>query len=142
VLLKEIPTWIPVVAARLCDPAGRILLQEALPGKRHAGMWELPGGKVDPGETPRSALVREVHEELGLSLAQEHLQPSAFVDDEGEPGHPELVLILYTCTVWRGLPEGRDGQVWGWFDADQARGLPLAPLDRRLLDTLDFAAPA
>ena len=79
--MEEIPTFVPVVAALIRDGEGRILLQQALPGKRHAGLWELPGGKVDRGETPRGALVREIDEELGITLEAEALLPAGFTDD-------------------------------------------------------------
>lgn len=128
------PTFIPVVAALIRDAAGRMLLQRALPGKRHAGMWELPGGKVDSGETPRAALVREIREELGIALSEEALAPAGFADEPGGEGAPALVLFLYTCARFEGQPAGLEGQEWGWFDDAQARALSLAPMDRTLLD--------
>jgi 8-oxo-dGTP diphosphatase len=134
--MEENPTFVPVVAALIRDHRGRVLLQQALPGKRHTGQWEFPGGKVDAGETPRTALVREIAEELGIALALEALQPAVFADDAGATGDPALVLFLYSCSAWSGTPAALEGQAWDWFTLEQAHGLTLAPLDRVLLDCL------
>ncbi len=134
--MQGIPTYVSVVAAAIRDPSGRILLQQALPGKRHEGLWELPGGKVDPGETPRAALAREIGEELGLDLAQDAMKPAGFAEDPGGEGAPALVLFLYSCGSWTGDPAGLEDQEWGWFTRDEALAMPLAPMDRMLLDGL------
>ena len=80
--------------------------EQALPGKRHAGLWEVPGGKVDPGETPRAALVREIGEELGLVLDPAALAPAGFVDEPALAGRNPIVLMLYSCWVWGGTDFG------------------------------------
>jgi 8-oxo-dGTP diphosphatase len=134
--VAEIPTWLAVVAAAIRDEAGRLLLQQALPGKRHAGHWEFPGGKVEDGENPRLALVREVQEELALSLDPAAMRPVAFADEPGADGHPAIVLFLYDCRVWSGTPEPLEGQAFGWFSPASAHELPLAAMDRALLDAL------
>jgi 8-oxo-dGTP diphosphatase len=134
--VAEIPTWLAVVAAAIRDEAGRLLLQQALPGKRHAGHWEFPGGKVEEGENPRLALVREVHEELALSLDPAAMRPVAFADEPGADGHPAIVLFLYDCPAWSGTPEPLEGQAFGWFSPSSAHELPLAAMDRALLDAL------
>ena len=131
--MENFPTLVPVVAGLIRDNSGRILLQRALPGKRHAGLWEVPGGKVDSGETARAALVREISEELGLSLDPAALAPVGFVDEPAADGRVPVVLMLYSCAGWSGTPEGLDGQEWGWFGLAEALDLPLAPLDRALL---------
>ena len=123
------PTWIAVVAAALEGPAG-LLLQRVIAGKRHAGLWEFPGGKVEPAEAPRAALSRELDEELALEVAPEAWQPAGFAE---ETGPVPIVLFLYTARVALARPQGRDGQAWGWFAPDAAARLPLAPLDRALL---------
>ena len=130
-----------MVAALIRDDSGHLLLQRALTGKRHAGLWELPGGKVEPGETPRAALVCEIKEELGIVLAEGALAPAGFADEAGAEGSPAIVLFLYTCSPWAGTPEGRDGQQWGWFTAHEAVALALAPMDRALLERLPPAMP-
>ena len=129
-----------MVAALIRDGEGRVLLQRALPGKRHAGLWEFPGGKVDPGETPRAALAREIAEELGIALGEEGMAPAGFADERGGEGAPALVLFLYTCDAWSGEPAALDGQEWGWFAPVDLAALPLAPMDRTLADRL-FQAP-
>ncbi|OYW44118.1 MAG: hypothetical protein B7Z33_13340 [Sphingomonadales bacterium 12-68-11] len=121
-----------VVAAGIRDPAGRFLLQKALPGKAHAGQWEFPGGKVDAGETPRAALIREINEELGLALDPEALEPAGFADESRSGASPPIVLIFYSCVRWEGEPEARESQDWGWFAPKAVSDLPLAPLDRLL----------
>lgn len=123
----------PVAAAAIRDTAGRLLLQQCPPRKRHAGLWEFPGGKVENGETPRFALCREVHEELGIELSEEALEPAGFAEEPPAEGRPALVLFLYTCLIWSGEPEGREGQHWGWFTPGEAALLPLPPMDRALL---------
>jgi 8-oxo-dGTP diphosphatase len=134
--LEKKPTFVPVVAAAIRDPAGRLLLQQGLPHKRHAGLWEFPGGKVENGETPRLALCREVIEELGIELAEESLVPSGFAEEAGVGGRLPLVLFLYTCLQWRGEPEAREGQGWGWFTPEEAAALPMPAMDRALLESL------
>lgn len=140
--MEEIPTFVPVVAAVIRDAQGRILLQQALPGKRHAGQWELPGGKVESGETPRAALVREIDEELGMAVDPAAFVPSGFAEEPAESGRPAVVLFLYTCDRWTGVPEPRDGQRWGWFGEAELSALPLAAMDRALLERLGVVGPA
>jgi len=130
------PTFLPVVAVAILDGTGRLLLQQCPPHKRHAGLWEFPGGKVENGETPRFALRREVAEELAVELVEEALEPAGFAEEEAAPGRPALVLFLYTCLRWRGEPEAREGQRWGWFTPEEAVRLPLPPMDRALLARL------
>ncbi|MXP41339.1 NUDIX domain-containing protein [Altererythrobacter soli] len=125
-----------VVAAAIRDSEGRVLLQERLPGKHHAGLWEFPGGKVEPSENPRFALRREVEEELGVGLDEEAMAPAGFADREAGGGEPAIVLFLYECPGWEGDPEGREGQRWGWFTWAEAAALPLPPMDRTLLESL------
>ena len=127
------PTWLLVVAALIRDDAGRILMQQALPRKPHAGQWEFPGGKVETEENPRFALRREVFEELALSLDERLMSPAGFADDAGHDGAPAIVLFLYECARWTGEPQSREGQAWGWFTAEEAAALPMATMDRTLL---------
>jgi 8-oxo-dGTP diphosphatase len=134
--MENVPTLVPVVAAAIRDPKGRLLLQQCLPHKRHAGLWEFPGGKAEIGEIPRLALCREIDEELGLTLDPECLEPSGFADEAPSGGRPGLVLLLYTCRSWTGEPAAREGQNWAWFTPDEALALDLPPMDRRLLESL------
>jgi 8-oxo-dGTP diphosphatase len=134
--LARNPTWIAVVAAAIRDGEGRVLLQERLPGKRHAGLWEFPGGKVETTENPRFALRREVEEELGLRLSEREMMPAGFAEDGADEGCVAIVLFLYECPGWQGEPEGREGQRWGWFTGAEAAALDLPPSDRALLGRL------
>ncbi len=133
--MANYPTWTPVVALALTDSEGRLLLQQRPPGKHHAGLWEFPGGKVETHENPRFALAREISEELGLTIDAADLLPGLVADDMGER---TIVLFLYTAAKWRGNPQGREGQEWGWFAQPEAAALPLAPLDRDLLTRLSL----
>jgi 8-oxo-dGTP diphosphatase len=139
--VDDFSTFLPVVAAAIRDAGGRMLFQQCPAGKRHAGQWEFPGGKVDPGETPRFALVREISEELGVELDPAALEPVGFSEEEPEPGGPRIVLLLYTCSVWRGEPQGCEGQRWNWFTTEEAAQLPLPPMDRALLASLCRHSP-
>lgn len=125
-----------VVAAVIRDRAGRLLLQQALPGKPHGGLWEFPGGKVESDENPRLALCREVAEELGLVLDAAAMAPAGFADGMGEGAAPAIVLFLYDCPTWKGEPQSREGQAWSWFTPDEAAALPLPPIDLALLEGL------
>ena len=131
--MTNIPTWTPVVALALTDAGGRLLLQQRPLGKHHGGLWEFPGGKVETVENPRFALVREIAEELGLTIDPADLSPALITDEAGDR---VIVLFLYTASKWSGDPEGREGQEWGWFTRAEAEALPLAPLDRDLLARL------
>jgi len=131
--LANKPTYTPVVAALIVDDRGRLLLQLRPPGKRHAGLWEFPGGKVEASESPRFALCREVREELGLELEAATLEPAGFAEEAPQDGHPGIVLLLYRCARWHGAPQSLDGQRWGWFTPAEARALPMPRMDRLLL---------
>jgi 8-oxo-dGTP diphosphatase len=134
--LARNPTSILVVAAVIRDSAGRLLLQQALPGKPHAGQWEFPGGKVESHENPRLALRREIAEELALTLDESAMAPAGFADQAAVGEAPGVVLILYDCPLWRGEPRSCEGQAWGWFTLAEAALLPLPPMDRFLLEGL------
>jgi 8-oxo-dGTP diphosphatase len=132
--MERLPTWLAVVAAAIRDRQGRVLLQQALAGKRHAGQWEFPGGKVENEENPRLALVREVREELDLVLDPLAMRPLGFADEPVADDRPAIVLFLYDCPCWEGEPQALDGQAFGWFTLAGARALGLAPMDRALLE--------
>lgn len=121
----------PVVALALVDGGGRLLLQQRPEGKHHAGLWEFPGGKVDAGETPREALAREIAEELGIVVEPADCCAMLLAEEARDDRSP-VVLMLYSATRWRGSPDGREGQKWGWFTRNEALSLALAPMDREL----------
>lgn len=121
------------MALALFDTEGRLLLQQRPSGKHHGGAWEFPGGKVENGEFPRLALVREIAEELALTIDPDKLECSYFAEEAGEP---HIVLFLYTAQHGGDEPVSLDGQDWGWFSIGEARELPLAPMDRQLLEQI------
>ena len=123
--MQDFPTATPVVAAVLIDAMDRALLHRRPAGKRHAGLWEFPGGKVEPGESHESALIREIAEELAIAIAPTDL---AFAMESRDARDPH-VLFLYTCRRWRGEPRCLEGGAVGWFTPEEARRLPLPPLD-------------
>ena len=126
-----------VTAVALIDSDGRILIAQRPPGKSLAGLWEFPGGKVDPGETPEAALVRELREELGIEVEEACLGPFTFASHSYETFH--LLMPLYLCRVWQGTPEGREGQVVKWVRANQLADHPMPPADKPLVAMLrDF----
>ncbi len=134
--MEKNPTSILVVAALLRDGEGRLLLQQALPNKRHAGMWELPGGKVESDENPRFALSREIDEELGLAVVEGEMKPAGFADHPADDQGSGVVLILYDCLSWQGEPQSREGQLWGWFTTTEATRLAMPAIDLVLLEGL------
>ena len=123
--LTDIPTIVPVVAVAMIDELGRVLLQKRRRGRAHEGLWEFPGGKVEPGESLESALVREIEEELATRLDSNSLAPLGFA---AEPGQP-FVVLLYTCRRWSGVIRCLDAEEVGWFDGCALGDLPLVPLD-------------
>ena len=131
----------PVVAAALIDPTGRVLVQQRPPGKQMAGLWEFPGGKIEPGETPEAALVRELHEELGIAVAERDLAPLTFASET--LGDRHLLLLLYVCRVWRHDPVALDAVALSWALPADLRALAMPPADAPFIAALEvFSRPA
>ena len=129
------PPFLLVVAAALVDRDGRVLLQERSPGRSMVGLWEFPGGKVEPGETPAQALIRELREELGIDVEAACLAPAVFAS---EPlGERHLLLLLHVCRKWRGDPRPLDAAGLRWVRPVQMHGLPMPPADRPLIGLLE-----
>ena len=128
-------TTLTVVAAALVDVEGRVLLQQRSEGRQMAGLWEFPGGKVEPGERPEEALVRELREELGIEIASENLDPAAFAS--AELGERHLLLLLYICRTWQGEPEALDAAMLKWVRPNEMPALPMPPADEPLIAPLD-----
>lgn len=124
-----------VVAAALIDGAGRVCLQQRPRHKQHGGLWEFPGGKVEPGEHPANALCREIAEELGAGLVAADLEPCGFAASE------TVVILLYACRQWQGEPQCLEGEALAWFAPSEIRALPMPPLDYPLADQLAQVLP-
>lgn len=121
-----------VVAAALIDGDGRVLVQQRAAHRSMPGLWEFPGGKVEPGETPEQALARELVEELGIE--SDPAIPLAFAS---EPlGERHLILLLYAVREWVGEPRALDASALRWVTIDEMRGLPMPPADVPLVETI------
>ena len=123
-----------VVAVALVDPDGRVLLARRPPGKALAGLWEFPGGKVDPGERPEAALIRELREELGIETDEACLAPFTFASHAYETFH--LLMPLYVCRVWKGTIVAREGQELAWVRPVKMADYPMPPADKPLVAML------
>jgi 8-oxo-dGTP diphosphatase len=117
-----------VVAAALTDPVGRILLQLRRKSSEHGGLWEFPGGKIEPDEHPQSALVREIAEELGLIVSESALVPLGFAASDAAAARP-IILLLYRCNAWTGEPECLDAEAIAWVEPQDFASLAMPPLD-------------
>jgi 8-oxo-dGTP diphosphatase len=122
-----------VVAAALIDADGCVLVARRPPGKQHAGLWEFPGGKVEPGEMPQAALVRELREELGIDVDPALLVPVAFSES---PGDRHLVLLLYRCRSWHGHALAIDAAEIRWVAPTELAQFAMPPADRPLAEAL------
>lgn len=131
----EAVTLLPVVAAALLDGKGRVLLQRRPPGKQMADLWEFPGGKIDPGERPEAALVRELAEELGIVVDQEGCVPLTFAS--APLGERHLVLLLYVIRDWQGDPQALEATELAWVTPAAMRDLPMPPADVPLVAMLE-----
>lgn len=123
-----------VSAVALIDRDSRVLLAQRPEGKSMAGLWEFPGGKVEPGETPEAALVRELHEELGIETWTSCLAPLTFASHTYEEFH--LLMPLFACRKWDGIPQSREGQALTWAKANELRQFPMPPADIPLIPIL------
>jgi 8-oxo-dGTP diphosphatase len=123
-----------VSAVALVDIDGRVLLAQRPDGKSMAGMWEFPGGKVDPGETPEAALIRELQEELGIDTWASCLAPLTFASHAYADFH--LLMPLFACRKWEGTPQGREGQSLKWVRTTALRDYPMPPADLPLIPIL------
>lgn len=123
-----------VTACALVDTDNRILLSKRPEGKALAGLWEFPGGKVEPGETPEETLVRELQEELGISTKIACLAPLTFASHTYEDFH--LLMPLYICRRYEGIARGMEGQEVKWVRASALRDYPMPPADEPLIPFL------
>lgn len=123
-----------VVACALLDADNRVLIAQRPPGKAMAGLWEFPGGKVEPGETPEEALIREISEELGVKLTKPCLAPLTFTSFDYTEFH--LLMALFVSRQWEGTPAAREHSALQWVRANRLRNYPMPPADEPLISHL------
>jgi len=123
-----------VAACALVDPDRRVLIAQRPEGKMFPGLWEFPGGKLEEGETPEQALIRELGEELGISTRSACLAPLAFVSHTYESFH--LLMPLYVCRKWEGTPQPREHVALKWVRPQALRDYPMPPADGPLIAPL------
>ncbi len=123
-----------VAAVALVDIDGRVLIARRPEGKALAGLWEFPGGKLQGGETPEAALIRELREELGIDTKASCLAPIAFASHAYEDFH--LLMPLYVCRVWKGTIAAREGQELAWVRPARLADYPMPPADTPLIPLL------
>lgn len=135
--LDEASPLLLVVAAALVDSHGRVLAQRRSPGGAMGGLWEFPGGKIEPGETPEAALVRELHEELGIVVASDALRALTFAS--APLGQRHLLLLLYLCRTWEGAPRALEATALDWRTPAALRDLEMPPAELPFIAVLEAA---
>jgi len=123
-----------VAACALIDADGRVLIAQRPPGKPMAGLWEFPGGKVEPGERPEATLIRELREELGIVVSEPCLAPLTFASHAYPDFH--LLMPLYVCRRWDGIVTAREHARLAWVRPGRLRDYPMPPADEPLLPHL------
>ena len=124
-----------VAAVALIDADGRVLLSQRPEGKTLAGLWEFPGGKIEAGERPETALIRELKEELAIDVAESCLAPLTFASHAYSDFH--LLMPLYVCRRWKGQVQAMEGQTLKWVRAKDLRSYPMPPADLPLIPHLE-----
>ncbi len=123
-----------VVACALVDADRRVLIAQRPQGKQLAGLWEFPGGKIEAGETPEAALIRELEEELGIETKEACLAPLTFASHAYDGWH--LMMPLYVCRKWQGTPMAREHSALKWVGPQMLRDYPMPPADEPLIAPL------
>jgi len=129
-----VPNTVLVVACALIDPGGRVLIAQRPPGKGMAGLWEFPGGKIETGERPEDALIRELGEELGIAVKEACLAPFTFASHTYGAFH--LLMPLYVCRRWEGTPEPRHHAALKWVRPKDMKDYPMPAADLPLIPML------
>ena len=135
--MGDAPAGVPILlvgAVALLDADNRVLLAQRPEGKSMAGLWEFPGGKVEPGETPEAALIRELNEELGIDTHESCLAPIGFASHGYDEFH--LLMPLFVCRKWQGEPTAQEGQTLTWVRPNALRNYPMPPADVPLVAQL------
>ena len=128
------PPLLLVAACALVDSDKRVLIAQRPQGKPMAGLWEFPGGKVEPGETPEQTIIRELREELSVKVTEACLAPLSFASHDYGEFH--ILLPLFVCRRWEGWPEPREAQKIKWVRANRLRQFPMPPADEPLISHL------
>jgi 8-oxo-dGTP diphosphatase len=123
-----------VAACALIDADGRVLIAQRPQGKSMAGLWEFPGGKVEPGERPEQCLIRELKEELGITVREECLAPLTFASHSYPDFH--LLMPLYVCRRWEGIVTAQEQQALKWVRPGELKNYPMPPADEPLISHL------
>lgn len=123
-----------VSAVALIDPDGRVLLAQRPAGKSMAGLWEFPGGKIEDGETPEAALIRELHEELGIETWASCLAPLTFASHSYDDFH--LLMPVFACRKWDGIVSPKEGQKLAWAHVKDLKSYPMPAADIPLIPVL------
>lgn len=123
-----------VAAVALIDPDGRVLIAQRPEGKSLAGLWEFPGGKVESGETPEIALIRELEEELGINTWESCLAPLTFASHSYDDFH--LLMPLFACRKWDGVVQPKEKQTLAWVRPNNLKDYPMPPADIPLVAVL------
>lgn len=124
------PKVMLVVAAALTDAQGNVLIAQRPVAKEHGGLWEFPGGKVEPGETPEAALARELFEEMGVEIDSRDFESIGFASESR--GERQLVLLLYRCRTWRGEAQAIEPQALAWVQPSEMASYAMPPADVEL----------
>lgn len=135
VLSPTLTSILSVVSVALVDNDGRVLLARRPVGKQHAGLWEFPGGKIEAGETPEEALIRELSEELGISAQTACLAPATF--SSVAAGDRHLLLLLYVCRKWQGTPRPVEATEIRWVRPVAMHQLPMPPADKSMVGLIE-----
>ncbi|MCH4892940.1 NUDIX domain-containing protein [Sphingomonas sp. SFZ2018-12] len=129
------PPLMLVCAAAMVDGDGRVLVQQRPPGGDMAGLWEFPGGKIEAGETPEAALIRELGEELGIDVEASCLAPAVFAS--APLGARHLLLLVFVLRKWTGVPTARHATALRWLRPVELHALPMPPADRPLIGLIE-----
>lgn len=130
-----------MVAGALTDGSGRWLMHRRALNKRHGGLWEFPGGKVESGEHPMQALRRELEQELGIQVDLSNIEPAAFAQEDLCEAEKPIVILLFCVTQWSGEPAALEGEGIDWFTSDEIADLRKPPLDDALCRSLFGSTP-
>jgi len=133
-MIPSRPGLLLVAAVALIDADNRVLIAQRPAGKPMAGLWEFPGGKVEPGERPEDTLIRELDEELGIAVNEACLAPLTFASHTYEGFH--LLMPLYACRRWEGFVQAREDQALKWVRPRNLSGYPMPPADGPLIPAL------